>query len=414
MLNSPFVQPLMNNANVKQQVDQLLQKSRIAPSDVKSITMGLAGLGAVNWQQLQVPGMGMPQNGPPRITPGSGTNLEKTHGVIVLRMSKPLPSDYSQTLKSFGYEEVSLQWKTYHRPKNVLTEPFMYIASSDVFIIGDEVEIVRIIQKGSQQVRRAEFDFIDPTPQIVVAMINKTGSSTSGAPGNPSARQIAPPGGFGIPMGQGDPQSQGSLGAPPGQPAAPQGADFASLNSDKVKAWAMGISFTQDIELQMSFHSPGAVPAIKGDLEKGFAKIKSEYETGKAAQQAMLTMMGMADLVPQLETALNSIQVSADDSTAIVKGKIPGAIKSTVEKAASTFGAMMGLGNNLNQPGGQTGMQPGMPTGMPIGMPTGMQPGMPPGTPPGMPPGGNLPGPGGSPLPTAPPTTPLGGPPRPN
>ena len=54
--------------------------------------------------------------------------------------------------------------------------------------MADESEIQRIAEKGSKQVRRAEFDFIETSPQLVIAMLNKSSAAAGSPAGGGGAR----------------------------------------------------------------------------------------------------------------------------------------------------------------------------------------------------------------------------------
>jgi hypothetical protein len=339
-LSSPFMQPLMANATVKKQLDQFATEYGVAPGDVKTITMGVAGLSDVSLSKLAPPGMGLP--GAAR--PGAGSGIEKTRAVVVVRTSKPLDAAKIGSLAGFAAAEH--QGKKYYRPTAMnpgAPKPVVYLAAADVLLVADEGEIQRIIEKGPKQIRRAEFDFVETTPQILVVTLNKRGpasgtASAAGAPNSPPVSPGAPPGGT--------PET-------PGAAPAAVGNELASLSNGKVKAWYLGISGTQDIEIQAGFFSPDSLPEVQADLEKYVAKQKAEFETMKTTQLAMLPMLGLDDLIPQLEATVNSFRVSGAGSIAQVSGKIPGAIKASIEKGMTMMAGMMGGG-----PGGPGGPNP--------------------------------------------------------
>ena len=159
--------------------------------------------------------------------------------------------------------------------------------------------------------------------------------------------------------------------------------ELPSLTNGKVKAWYIGLSCTQDIEIQAGLHSPGVLPEVEAELEKFVAKQKTDFQAAKNNQLAMLPMMGLGDLIPQLEATVNSFQVSGSGSTAQVNARIPGAVKSSIEKGIGMMAAMMG-----NGPGGLGGPNPfgAQPEGAGAeipDIPTGEAPGDVTGTPPG-------------------------------
>lgn len=206
-------------------------------------------------------------------------------------------------------------------------------------VVADEAEVQRIIEKGHKQTRRPEFDFLETSPQILIAIINKNNPATgtpaaAGAPGSPGSMPAGMP---------------GSPGPGPGGGAN----GLASLSNGKVPAWYIGITCTQDIEIQAGFSSPGAMPEVQADLEKFVAKQKSDFEAAKNTQLAMLPLLGLGDLIPQLEATVNSFRVSGNGSVAQLNAKVPGAIKGSIEKGMTAIAGMAGAG-----PGGLGGPNP--------------------------------------------------------
>src|SRR5262249_15629887 len=144
-----------------------------------------------------------------RMAPPGGANAR---GTIVVRMSKSLSADFASKLP--GYAKAEHQGKTYYRApaKPGSPGPSIYMAAENVLIVADESEVQRIIEKGPRQARRADFDFVDTTPQIVVAMIQKApAANPQAAPTSPGAMG---PGGMG-PGGMG-PGGMGPGGMGPG------------------------------------------------------------------------------------------------------------------------------------------------------------------------------------------------------
>ncbi len=338
-LGSPFMQPLMANATAKKQLDQLASEYGIAPGDVKTITMGVAGVSDISLSKLAPPGKGMPGAAPP----GAGSGMEKTRAVVVVRASKPL--DGAKISNLAGFAAAEHQGKKYYRPTVMnpgAPKPVVYLAAADVLLVADEGEIQRIIEKGPKQIRRAEFDFVETSPQILVVALNKRSPATSTPPvaSAPSSPPVSP----GAP---------GATSEMPGAAPAAGGNELASLANGKIKAWYLGISGTQDIEIQGGFFSPDSLPEVQADLENYVAKQKTDFQTMKTTQLAMLPMLGLEDLIPQLEATVNSFRVSGAGSIAQVSGKIPGAIKASIEKGMTMMAGMMGGG-----PGGLGGPNP--------------------------------------------------------
>jgi hypothetical protein len=329
VLGSPFVQPLMANAQVKQQLDQLTHEYQLSAGDLKSVTMGFAGMSDVNLSKISVPGMGPP----PAASPVAAAGIETVRGVVVFRMTKPLDSGLITKLP--GLVAAEHQGKTYYRGSGVANpanSKGVYLAAPDVLLVANESEIHRIIEKGSKQARRAEFDFVETTPQILIAMVNKPNPSTTTSP--PSTAPTGPPGMSGPVSG---------VGANP----------LPSLSNGKIKAAYLGFTFTQDIEIQAGLHCPGALPEVQGELEAYVSQQKTAFQAAKTKELAMLQLFGLGEMIPQLEATVNSFRVSGNNSVAHLNAQVPGAIKGSIEKGMSMASGMMGGG-----PGGLGGPNP--------------------------------------------------------
>jgi hypothetical protein len=132
----------------------------------------------------------------------------------------------------------------------------------------------------------------------------------------------------------------GGATGPAGLPNLP------SLTNGKVKGWYVGVSFTQDIEIQSGLSCPESAKEALADLDREVTKVKNEFPSQKA-QLGMLAMLGLGDLVPHIESTVNSLTVTGTASSVQVTAKIPGAVVATVEKAVPTLmGLAGGAGGN--------------------------------------------------------------------
>lgn len=323
LLASPFLQSVVAKPALKQSLDKLTEKFHVSLGDIKSITVGVAGAGKLNMTNVGgLANLGMGAGGPP---PARATATPYLATVTVIRMSKDLPADFMA--KVSGYESYSHQGKaTYFRqpgPMRLENKPSVYVAAPQVLVVAGEMEIQRIIDKGFQQVRRGEFDFVETTSQIVVAMLN----NSSAEPATPAAGGT--PGG-GMPGGM----AGGGMG--PGAGGAPGLGGLAnspSLANGKLKGSYLGISFTQDIEIRSGLYCPDSAKDAQADIEREIAKQKSEFAANKPQLGMMLGLFGFGDIVPYIETTVNSLNVTGTGSVVQISAQVPGAIATSVEKS---------------------------------------------------------------------------------
>lgn len=384
VMNSPIMQSALAVPAVKQAIDKIASETHISPSDIKTITLGATGVSDADFSKLvPMPVIGMPgAPAGPRGGAGPAGGSEKTRAVIVIRASKNLPADV--VTKIPGYESATHKAMTYYRPSTPQlrnAQPALCLAAPDILLVADESEIQRIADNGPKQKRRAEFDFVETGPQIVVAMLNKN-SAASGAPG--SGGPSAAPGG-GVPAGGMPGMPGGGMPGAPGMPGggiqgagvpggAPMGAtaggaggptgaiDVPSLANGKLKAWYLGVSLTQDVEIQTGFYCPESATEARGELERALAKAKTDFAANKDQQLGILTLIGLGELIPHIETMVNSVGVSGTGPVVQVNAKIPGAIKSAFDKAIPALQSLAG-----GAPAGGLGAPEGFGDGNPFG-----------------------------------------------
>jgi len=358
VLGSPLGKSVLAIPALKQSLDGVAKQYQIGLADVKSVTIGLTGVGDVDASAM-VPGM--PGAGAARFGAPGGP-ASKVRGTIVVRMSKSVPSDLVGKVP--GISKAVRGGEEYYPPLPGMGGTTVYIPAPDVLIFADESEVQRIIDKGSRQTRRREFDFIDTTPQIVVAMINKPSAAaaqTTAAPPSAMGPGTMGPGamrgGMGGTAGPGGMPMGMAGGGPPGMGGglSPQ---IASLSGGKLKAWYLGLSLTQDLEIQTGLYCPESAAEARGDLEKHVSEAKSKFASQKS-QLAMLSMFGLGDIVPHLEQTVNSLAVGGVGPTVQVTARIPGGIKGAIEKALP---ALAGLAK-----GGAGGFGAGFGGGLPPG-----------------------------------------------
>lgn len=390
VMNSPIMQSALAVPAVKQAIDKVASETHISPSDIKTITLGATGVSNADFSKLvPMPAMGMagggmpggPAGPPGGAGPAGGS--EKTRAVIVIRATKNLPAEV--VTKIPGYEAATHKSMTYYRPSTPQlrnAQPVLCLAAPDVLIIADESEVQRIADNGPNQKRRAEFDFVETGPQIVIAMLQKKsvagsapgpGGGPSGAPGGgapPAGGITVTPAGGGPPGGPGMPGMPGG-GMPGGAPmsaaaggaAGPTGAiDVPSLANGKLKAWYLGVSLTQDVEIQTGLYCPESATEARGEMERALAKAKTDFAANKDQQLAILTLIGLGELIPHIETMVNSVGVSGTGPVVQVTARIPGAIKSAFDKAIPALQSLAG-----GAPPGGLGAPEGFGDGNPFG-----------------------------------------------
>lgn len=367
---SPMGKSILEAAAVKRALDAWATEYQIAIGDVKSVTLGLSGAGDVQPTKLMpmagMAGMGGGGFGIPGMGAGRPTGANVS-GVAVVRTSKTVPADFGRKIPT--YVAAEYQGTTYYRsPPQVGPAPTtaVYAPAADVIVVADERQVQRIIDKGPAQTRRPEFDFIETSPHVVIAMLSKPAdpsapAAPAGSPGGPPGMGMAgmPGRGMGGMPGGGMPMMPG--GGMPGIGAAP-GADVPSLQGGKLKAWSLGITFTQDIEVQAGLYCPESAKEARNELEASVSKSKSEFAKTKG-QLGMLVLVGLGDLVPPIEQTMSSLSVGGSGSVVQVTAKVPGSIKAALEKAGTAMAAMA--------PGGRGGPGAGLGGGFGGGFPPG-------------------------------------------
>jgi len=151
-------------------------------------------------------------------------------------------------------------------------------------------------------------------------------------------------------------------------------ANSPALTNGKIKGFYIGISFTQDIEIQAGLHCPDSAKEALADVERAVASEKGELVSKKsqvAQLMGMLPLLGLGDLIPQIESTVNSLSATGAGSVVQMNVKIPGGIATTIEKAVP---AIMGMA--AGQFGGNPfgGMPPTDGTPDDAGAPTGDEP----------------------------------------
>jgi hypothetical protein len=361
VLASPIMQSFAGNAQVKQGLDKLSDVFLVPTSDIKSITFGAANMSEMNFMSdsplpgLALPEIGMPLHGGARRQSGP-TAPPKPRGVIVVRTLKETPADFLATIA--GLEATAHQGQTYYRPKSAVPgQPQLkmptYRATATVLVLGDESEIQRIIEKGGKQTRRPEFDFIETSPHIILATLGGAVGDVNAPAAQPAASPAGHSGGMHGQPAVGMPAGMNAIpGVAPGQELPPgvaptpmlqQPAVLASLSGGKLKGSYFGITFTQDIDFQSGLNCPESANEARAELEQSVKKLKTDFAAQKD-KLAALSMLGLGDAIPIIESIVNSVTVAGTGPVVQITAKIPGSIKTVFDKAGPAMMGLTGMG----------------------------------------------------------------------
>lgn len=353
LLGSPLISGALNQPAVQAMLNQQAQQTGVAAKDMVSVTVGSVvdeGTSAVKFP--------LGPRGLNRAAPATNSRT-----VSVLRTSVALKGD--EIAASMKATPQTYGGKTYH--KRNLTGFGMetggdciYLPEPNVAVMAMEADIKAVIDQGSKQARRREFDFINPNMTVLMAFSPKL-------PPNPAA----------------------TIESPANQPTL-QTLERTANKTFRAGALGVRISDRVDLEILVKCADGAGAGEMKTAADAIFAELKSQYEKSKN----MLTLMGMNDVISLADKTVASMKADQSGDLVTAVASIPSEVKAVAENLSKNMpGMMMGMGGLGGPPGG--GMPPGLaPPGGSGGFPaTGItDPGqLPPGTLPGQFPPGTLP-----------------------
>lgn len=370
LISSPLLADAMNQALPQQMLQHMVDQTGVSWHEMTSVTLGFVIDENSATSRFSAPGvLGPRQAGvaPPRL-------------VTVIRTKSPMKAE-EIAINSLKGRAVTQNGKTYYEgitsaPNSPLAGMTLWFPETNILVFGTSAEIVSQTQSTNlKQIRRREFDFINPNMTLLMAFAPKL-----------------PP----------DPSSQ--IRSPASQPHL-QDLERSAIKTFRGGMFGLRISDRVDLEIIAKCADSGGAGELKKTVDVLFSDLKSQFEQ----QKGLLKVAGMTDVIDLGDKALASLKVEQNGQLLTAMGTIPSEVKAVGQSLAQKMPGMIG---GMGGPGGRP-PQGGSPLTIPQSpgvngaFPDGSQipPGaLPPGAiPPGaLPPGALPPGavpPGGTPTP---------------
>ncbi|MEX0727889.1 MAG: MJ0042-type zinc finger domain-containing protein, partial [Planctomycetaceae bacterium] len=308
---APLLNPMMQNEKIKAGLNEFSQKVGISLSDIDSITMGIRSTagGAVGG----FPGMPVGMGGMSSLMGGGPASF--ANGIGVVRLSKAVNP---QTLVDADPASVLVQ----HSGRNLIrngtppgqTEPFAALFATDtLIIIGQENAVKAAYDAGTIQVRRPEFDFVNPDMQLFYAYV-------------PRDRQVF--------------KNMAAI-AP-----VPEGADKHVM--EYTIGMGTGIDFNSDVDVEVwySLESRSAASSAYRGLEAERKQAREAVDNLKKLineQNAMLAMMApnikpsAEKIIAIAEQTVDSMSGSKSGSYYTMELTIPGSIGPAIQELVANM-----------------------------------------------------------------------------
>ncbi|MDB5334947.1 MAG: hypothetical protein JWN70_566, partial [Planctomycetaceae bacterium] len=355
MLDSPLLAGVMKTPAALQMLEMQSGESGVGANEMISLTVGAR-------IDERLSDMNFPMGPAGRMNAPAETQ-KASHTVTVIRTSVPMKADEITTTK-FKATPQTHNGKTYYKLGAVPANRFgikpspdrpdsVYFPEGTVMVMALEADIKQVIDQGSKQTRRREFDFINPGMTLLMAMALQL-------PGDPNA----------------------ALKTPADQPQL-QALERASNRT--VRGGVAGVKITDrvDLEIIAKCADNAGAAEMKTALDGLFAHLKAQFEKTKT----MLTLMDLNDVIALGDKSLASIKVEVAGAQVVALGTIPSDIKAVGESLSKKIPGMGGMGMGMPSPGMPPGFNgpPGSSGGLPAGFDASQ---IPPGT---LPPGTVLP-----------------------
>ncbi len=369
MFESPLLVGVMNTPAALQMLEMQSSESGVGAKEMISLTVGAT-------IDERLPNMSFPMG------PQGGVNApaevhKASHTVTVIRTSVPMKADEITGTK-LKATPLTHNGKTYYKLAAMPANSFglkpspdrpdsVFFPEATVMVMAQEADLKQVIDQGSKQVRRREFDFINPEMTLLMALALKL-------PGDPNT----------------------PLKTAADQPEL-QALERASNKA--VRGGAAGIKITDrvDLEIIAKCADNAGATELKTALDGVFTRLKAEFQKTKT----MLTLMDLNDVIALADKSLASIKVEVAGTQVVALGTIPSDIKAVGESLSKKIPGMGGMGMGMPSPGMPAGFNgpPGTSGGLPAGFdasqipPGTLPPGtvLPEGIPPGLVPPGTVP-----------------------
>ncbi|MES2793252.1 MAG: zinc-ribbon domain-containing protein [Planctomycetota bacterium] len=327
LFTSPLLASVMTQPAVVQMIASQEQQSPVGIKDIISVTVGAKIDQTKSGMDIalgRAPGQ------------AAMTRPVNARQVAVLRTSIPMQPEQIAQAKMHAMPQ-NHNGKTYYKIGAVLPGAggygdSMFFPEPSVMVMAMEADLKEVMDQGPKQIRRREFDFINPGMTVLMAAIIET-------PLNPNA----------------------IVQSPANQPQM-QALERAANKTFRGGVAGFKISDRIDIELLMACADSAGAGEMKTAAEAVFTDLKSQFEKMKA----MLTLGGMEDVIALGDKSLASIKVEQRGSQIVALGTIPSEIKAVGESLSRKLPGMGGMG----MPGGASPTfngPPGTSGGLPAG-----------------------------------------------
>jgi zinc-ribbon domain len=340
---APLLKGLLDTPQAAEAIKQMQEKAGISPTDIESITVGVADM-----QGMQAMGMSAAMGMPVQVSPPKA--------LTVVRTKKSLSLDDVLKTGSEHIQPAEYKGKKYFESKKN-TDPSGWFADSQTLVVGMPTELKAAMDRGETVIPRKEFSMMQAAPQVILVF----------APKDPKA------------------MSQGAELPPlPGIP--PEMQEILKAVKDSSTGFGLGLSIRGGFDLQtaFAFTNPEGAKKVKENFDKVVVGGRAQFEQYKAKAQPLLAELG--DLL------LNNLKVEEQNQIVKISTSIPDSEQAKLEQLPPLFAVMAMTGGfgaggppGFGPPDGAPAMTPG---GLPFPSPGGF-PGGPPATPGAFPPGFN-------------------------
>lgn len=339
LLTSPLLAGVLSQPAAKQMLAAPADKNGFGFNEMVSITIG-SKIDTPSSRMLEIMApMGAMRR--PSPTPAN------THSVTVVRTSVPIPVD-KMTANKPDITAQTHNGKTYHKRNGALSTGFagdaadsFYFPEPNILVLAMEADLKLVIDQGSKQARRREFDIINPNSTLLMAGFKDPASVSSAAPQPPTT-------------------------TPPAAGMELAGKNLELAANKAVQSGFAGIKFSDRIDFEViSICADNArAGEMKTALEGLFAELKILYDKNKA----YAALVDLNDVIPLADKSLASVKVEQSGSQVVLTATIPSDIKAVAESVSKKLAGMAGGSPGIPPPGvsanfGPPGTSGGLPPG---------------------------------------------------
>lgn len=238
------------------------------------------------------------------------------HTITVVRTAVPIQSEKFTSDKT-KFAAQTHNGKTYHKKLGEHAAGFglgqvdaFYFPEATVLVLAMEADIKQIIDQGTKQVRRREFDVVNPGMTLLMAL-------ATDRPNDPNSVIKSPA-------------------------TQPQLQALEKAMNKSFRAGVAGIKMTDrlDFEIIVNCADSAGAGEMKTAVEAMFTDLKAQFEKTKT----MLTLMDLNDVISLADKSLASIKVNQTGAQVVAVATIPSEIKAVGESLSKKLPGMGGMG----------------------------------------------------------------------